>query len=120
MVTMALFLANLCNAFTNVVAGALMVVQQSREPKFGNADLVAIFYLSLGFGGIVGCIFGAYMTNFYHPKYCFFALSFLGLNEAYFGCQLTIHSETDYTLTQADLESDLSLRTLEYEYRIRN
>lgn len=54
-------------------------------------------YLSTGSGGVVGCIFGGLMTQYSHPKWCFFAYSFMGLIVTAFAFCLTKESERDST-----------------------
>ena len=52
-------------------------------------------YLTAGTGGVIGCIFGGLMTMYYHPKWCFFWYSWMGLVIAIAACFLTKESELD-------------------------
>lgn len=67
-------------------------------------------YLSTGFGGIFGCIFGGLMTQYYHPKWCFFWYSWMGLIVAISACFLTKESELD-RVSDLDVPSDDEILT---------
>ena len=42
-----------------------------------------------GIGGVFGCIFAGIMTEYYHPKWCLFYYSFMGLTLFIFSLFLT-------------------------------
>ena len=65
-------------------------------------------YLSTGAGGIFGCIFGGLMTQYHHPKWCFFWYSFMGLIVSLAACFLTKKSEDDKVWTDEPEDSDIS------------
>lgn len=46
----------------NVVTDAMMVIQSRKDPAFGSQDLITLMYISTGFGGAIGCIYGGLMT----------------------------------------------------------
>lgn len=94
-VCMMLGLASLSEAFVNVVSDAIMVIQSRRDPSFGSQDFVTMMYLSVGSGGVLGCIYGGLMTQYSSPKWCWFYYSFMGLIIALFACFLTKESELD-------------------------
>ena len=58
-------------------------------------------YLSTGSGGVIGCIFAGVMTEYYHPKWCFFYYAFMGLFVSIFACRLTKESERDKVVNDA-------------------
>jgi hypothetical protein len=74
-------------------------------------------YLSTGTGGIIGCIFAGLMTEFYHPKWCFFYYSFVGLVVSIFACRLTKQSEKNKIKT--DSASVISTSQENYEFEVR-
>ena len=88
-VALLLAFASLSEAFVNVVSDAVMVIQSRKDPQFGSQDFVTLLYLSTGFGGIVGCIYGGLMTEFFHPKWVWFYYSFFGIVVAIFAFFLT-------------------------------
>jgi hypothetical protein len=52
-------------------------------------------YVYTALGGAIGCVLGGFMTEKYHPKWCFFWYSFSGLVIMILGCRLTEDSESD-------------------------
>lgn len=96
-IALVLSLTSFAEAFTNVISQAMMVVQARRDPQFGQQDFVTKMYVLTAMGGATGCIFGGLMTEFYHPKWCFFWYSFFGLGIIVFALFLTKESETDIT-----------------------
>jgi ABC-type Co2+ transport system permease subunit len=62
-------------------------------------------YLSTGTGGVIGCIFAGVMTEYYHPKWCFFYYAFMGLFVSIFACRLTKESERDKVVNDAISEN---------------
>ena len=70
-----------------------------------------------GAGGIFGCIFGGLMTTYYHPKWCFFWYSFMGLIVVIFACFLTKAVEENNVNDGQDEEvSDGNLSTSQEAY----
>ena len=61
-VTILLTIANLSEAFVNVMADALLCIQARRDPRDGSQNLIALSFMSNGFGGVVGGITGGLMT----------------------------------------------------------
>ena len=51
--------------------------------------------MATGVGGILGCIAGGIMTQYFHPKYSFLLYSFFGLIVSFNGLYLTKASEED-------------------------
>jgi len=74
-------------------------------------------YLSTGFGGVAGCIFGGLMTQYSHPKWVFFFYSFFGIFVSVFACRLTAESELDKVVD--DGKSYASTSQEDYEFRVR-
>jgi len=52
-------------------------------------------YISTGTGGVIGCIYGGLMTQYFHPKWCFLTYSFSGLAVTIAAFFLTEESELD-------------------------
>lgn len=94
-VALSLMMAALSEAFVNVVADAIMCVQARRDPESGSQDLITFSWMMSGIGGIFGSFFGGYMTQYYHPRYSFFAYAFMGIVVAAIGSMLNPESETD-------------------------
>lgn len=94
-VVLIFFLTSLAVAFLNVVIESLLVIQQRIDPENGSQDLVSIMYFFQGLGGVVGCIIAAFMTENYHPKYCFLAYSIWGLLVTISACFLKKEAESD-------------------------
>ena len=94
-VALVLATASMSEAFTNVVSDAIMVIQSRKDKAYGSQDFVTLMYLGWGVGGVAGCIFAGVMTEFYHPKWCFFFYSFFGIIVSVFACRLTKQSEKD-------------------------
>lgn len=76
-------------------------------------------YLSTGTGGIIGCIFGGLMTQYYHPKWCFFWYSFMGLIVSLSACFLTARSEDDRVGNDEATDSDISTSLEDYNSMVR-
>jgi uncharacterized membrane protein YfcA len=57
--------------------------------------LQSISWGALGAGGMVGSLLGAYLTEYYHPKYAFLIYSFLGLIVMILGILLDSNVEND-------------------------
>jgi MFS-type transporter involved in bile tolerance (Atg22 family) len=75
---------------------------------------VTLIYLSTGLGGAIGCIFAGVMTEYHHPKWCFFYYSFVGLIVTVFACLLTKDSELDIVHDGVIQESDISTSQEDY------
>ena len=74
-------------------------------------------YLSTGTGGVIGCLFAGLMTEYCHPKWCFFWYSFMGIFTSLMACRLTKESEKDKVA--GDAVSEASSSALSYEYGVR-
>ena len=98
--------ASLSEAFVNVVSDAIMVIQSRADKSFGSQDFVTLLYLSSGFGGVLGCIYGGLMTEYVSPMWCWFGYSFFGLIVAFFACLLNKEAEADAEVKKED--SDIS------------
>ena len=73
-------------------------------------------YLTAGTGGVIGCIFGGLMTMYYHPKWCFFWYSWMGLVTSAFALFLTKDSELDTVSIHDEVsDSDISTSLENYE-----
>jgi len=72
-------------------------------------------YLSTGSGGVFGCIFAGLMTQNYHPKWCFFWYSWMGLIVSISACFLTKESELDRVSVEELDEDDISTSQENYE-----
>ena len=79
--TLALLLmvTSLSLAVVMVVSEAIMVQQSRLDSKFGSQDFLSINFIGKGIGGVIGCVFAGIMTENYHPKWCLFYYSFVGL-----------------------------------------
>ena len=106
-------------AFTNVVSDAIMVIQARREPLYGSQDFVTLMFLCWGIGGVIGCVYGGVMTEYSHPKWCFFTYSFLGIIVSAFACCLTKRSEQDRVKGESLSEEAISTSQESYEFRVR-
>lgn len=115
-VALVLSLTSFAEAFTNVISQAMMVVQARRDAQFGQQDFVTVMYVFTALGGATGCVFGGLMTQYYHPKWCFFWYSFFGLLIIVFALFLTKDSEEDITEQYIQLDSD-DVSTSEEEYQ---
>ena len=73
-------------------------------------------YLSTGVGGVIGCIFAGLMTQYYHPKWCFFWYSWMGILVTLFAFRLTKDSEKNFI---QDIGSNISSSQEDYEYGVR-
>lgn len=116
-VAVILAFASMSEAFTNVVSDAIMVIQSRKDKHYGSQDFVTLLYLSTGTGGVIGCIFAGLMTQYYHPKWCFFYYSFFGIVVTIFACRLTKESERDKVIGDVDTVASSSQQS--YEYRVR-
>ena len=58
--------------------------------------------MASGVGGILGCITGGIMTQYFHPRYSFLCYSFFGIIVAIIGSQLTKECEEDEDNEQSD------------------
>lgn len=78
-------------------------------------------YLLIGFGGIIGCLFAGLVTEYHHPKWVFFAYSFVGLINAYFACRLTKNCEIEKqgTFIQCETVDSISFSEERYEFSVR-
>lgn len=117
MVALALMLGSMSEAFTNVVSDAIMVIQSRRDKRYGSQDFVSLMFLATGIGGVIGCIFAGLVTQYSHPKWCFFSYAFLGIIVSLFACRLTPESERDQVVE--DGESGISSSQQSYEFRVR-
>jgi hypothetical protein len=73
-------------------------------------------YLTAGTGGVIGCIFGGHMTMYYHPKWCSFWYSWMGLVIAIAACFLSKESNFDKVADdKAVSDSDISTSLENYE-----
>ena len=113
--TLVLATTSLAEAFINVVSDAIMVIQARKDKKFGSQDFVTLMFLTSGTGGIIGCIFAGLMTMSYHPKWCFFWYSWMGLVLAISGFFLTKESEMDTVGDDEASDSDISTSLEQYE-----
>lgn len=112
-----LALASMSEAFTNVVSDAIMVIQSRKDKHYGSQDFVTLMYLSTGLGGVTGCIFAGLMTEYHHPKWCFFWYSFFGIIVSITACRLTSESERDKVAGEP--ASEISSSQQSYEFSVR-
>ena len=94
-IALVLMTASFSEAFVNVVADAIMVVQARRDPESGAQDLIAYSWIAIGFGGIIGALFAGYMTENFHPRWAFCWYSFMGLVVSAISVTLSPESEVD-------------------------
>ena len=60
-VVFALTTACFTEAFVNVVADAIMVIQSRKDPVNGSQNLVSFSYFSISIGSIIGCMTSGYI-----------------------------------------------------------
>ena len=72
----------------DVVVDSMMVIQSRKDLVYGSEKLQSFSWTVRGFGGISGAIISAFMTEYYHPKWCILIYSFLGFFIAYSGIKL--------------------------------
>ena len=101
-VTVLLVVVSISKSFLDVVTDAIMVIQARKDKDYGSQDFVTLLYLNAGFVGVIGSIFGGFMTQNYHPKWCFLSYSVMGLVIAFFAACLTKESEKDSTETDEE------------------
>jgi len=65
--------------FSDLVVDSIMVVQQRKNKKNGPEVLNTYSRGFFFFGTLVGSIFGGYVVQRFHPKWCFFIYSIPGL-----------------------------------------
>lgn len=106
-VVIALTAACFTEAFVNVVADAIMVIQARKDPVNGSQNLVSFSYFSISIGSIVGCLLSGYIIQYSHPKYVYLIYSFMGLFVSFSGLCLSPISEKDTTESEED-EVDLT------------
>ena len=61
-VSMLLSISTMSIAFINVISNGIMVVQSRKDQHFGSQDLITLFYISFGSGGVIGCTIGGLIT----------------------------------------------------------
>lgn len=54
---------------------------------------MAVAWMAMGVGGVIGCMAGGYLTQYSHPKYTFLIVSGMGLIIALIGTALTKEAE---------------------------
>ena len=94
-VALLLSVTSMCIAFINVVVDAIVCVQARKDPLHGSQELMSLAWMAQGFGGVIGCLLGGYMTQYCHPKYSFLIFSVMGLVLAVSGCFLSKECEQD-------------------------
>jgi MFS-type transporter involved in bile tolerance (Atg22 family) len=77
----------------DVVVDSMMVIQSRKDLVYGSEKLQSFSWTVRGFGGISGAIISAFMTEYFHPKWCILIYSFLGFFIAYSG--ITLNPEID-------------------------
>ena len=55
--------------------------------------MISFCFLNAFLGGIIGCIIGGHITQYYHPKYAFLIYSFVGLIVS--GCAIFLKEEKE-------------------------
>lgn len=90
-----LFFSNLSIAFSDVIVDSLMVIQARRFPEDGSEELTAFSWTYMAFGGLIGSVIAAFLTESYEPRYCFYFSSLMGLVIAYVATKLDVSLETE-------------------------
>ena len=88
-----LFFSNLSIAFSDVIVDSLMVIQ-ARDSEEGAEDLNTFSWTCMSFGGLIGSIVAAVLTENYEPRYCFLFSSIMGLVIMVIAFQLDVKLET--------------------------
>jgi MFS family permease len=91
--TVMLFLSNVAIAMSDVVLDSLMVVQSRIDPKHGSEDLQTWSWFCCSLGGIFGSITAAFITESYHPSYCFAISMFISFVIVYQTMRLNPQAE---------------------------
>ena len=89
-----------------------MVVQARKDPLRGAEDLNTYMWTMSAFGGIVGSLLAAILTDKYEPRYCFFFSSAMGLLVTFTALRM------DVSLEQLDDDGSQNLSL--YENTVRN
>lgn len=95
MVCFILFLAALSGAYLDVLVDALMVIQSRNDQENGSEHLQSLSWGFMGAGGMFGSIIGAFITQYYHPKWAFLIYSLFGLIVMILGINLDSDVEKD-------------------------
>lgn len=66
-----LFFMSLSVACNDVIVDSLMVIQSRRYPEDGSEQLQTFSWCCLACGGITGSVTAAFLTQYYHPNWCF-------------------------------------------------
>ena len=81
-------LVNFSSAFMDVIVDSMMVIQSRHDKENGSEKLQSFSWIVRGFGGISGSLIAAFMTEYFHPKWCILVYSLLGILIAYSGLNL--------------------------------
>jgi len=92
--TWLLFLSSFSIAFSDVIVDSLMVIQARRFPKDGCEELNTFSWACMSFGGIIGSIIAAVLTENSDPRHCFTFSSVMGLMIAITATRLSVSIET--------------------------
>lgn len=79
---------NFSSAMMDVVVDSMMVIQAKKDPLNGSEKLQGYSWTVRGIGGISGSIISAFMTEYFHPKWCILIYSTIGFFIAYSGFML--------------------------------
>ena len=112
------FLANLSGAYLDVLVDALMVIQSRKDEEDGSEQLQSLSWGAMGAGGMTGSLVAGFLTENYHPKWCFFWYSWMGLVVTITACFLTKESERDRVAEEEEVaneETDISTSLENYE-----
>jgi len=88
MVSLLLMTVNFSSAFMDVIVDSMMVIQSRKDLVNGSEKLQSYSWIVKGFGGIVGSVLAAFLTQNCHPRWCFLVYSCLGVLVAFSGIKL--------------------------------
>lgn len=83
-----LFFSNVGIAFSDVIVDSLMVIQARQNPKSGSEELNTFQWTFMSFGGVLGSVVAALLTESDETTKCFWFTAIMGAIIAYLAIQM--------------------------------